>query len=1068
MNEDQTPENDSTSSASPGESRESSADGVEPSIPSDSQSPPVSTPAAGNDRAVDELPEWEPLTPELVEDEAIRADFMLRWAVVLLAFLFGFTEIIATQTLVHIRSGEYLANHGILPPGTDVFSYTAGETPWIQLNWLFDLIVAGIHHIAGGLGLTLLKSVIAAVTLGVILRISRTGVSTWWNSICAAVLVIACYHHWTARPEIVTLLGTALTMYWLHRWTEGDIAVRWKIPACLAIWVNLDPFGFVGLMLVTLFVLGQLVDRQIGASSPHEQTVDWRIILGASLVACLVNPFLWHSLTEPLVQYGEVYPAMRSYYGVSETVQPQPSTLLLYPLTDPLLWKWIDVPAICGLALVGLALFALLMNRRQFSFAQLFVLAGCSGLALMAAHELAITAVVATTIAGLNIQQWYQRTFRQTYSTETSELLFSRGGRALTVLALFGVAFLVISGRFALPQERRIGIGFDENLLGIMQRLPEELSDELDDRTFNFRLEQGDLLIWAGQKVFADSRVSLFTPGDPSVLDKHDAARRAMRSEDEALPGSGKPEVWKAILDEYDVTHVIPRLYAPNPDYTTYFDLLLSPDWQLTQLGANSASFYRRDLPQNTDLTAYLEKHQTNFIAEAFQRKEPQLVERIDWARPPGFYEQYLTLPENVRSPELQRAIHFFRLLTVTPAQIADLKAAYAHLVIQQANLALAENAQDVEAFRVLGIAYAELGQLESQLSAGPQPQAASPSLSPMRYLQAVMALNQAATIEPDSFDTHVALYNLYSRMNKIDLRLRELDAVLRLQQIPEDLSPEQLDAIRSDQEQAETLRKQRDDIAAEVRKAIDEKGDELTVDDLMTLAGAANQAGCTLLSLELIDEHFELIEQVPPALLTRASMLLESGDVEIAYEELGKLESIAEQSGLVGWYFPAAMASLANGDYVRATKLWYDELRMRESQQDLMLRQALLFTLPLVGNPVRTAWPLTQLRMNEEAAITWPNQLASIRLQVVACHLEAGQTREAIALIKTMLEESPDSDYRRLLRVYLAVTGDELIDLETTLEWFEPDADSLLPKLGVASPAGSEVESSSTPAANN
>ena len=35
------------------------------------------------------MPEYEPLTPELVQDEAARGDFMLRWAVVLLAFLMG-------------------------------------------------------------------------------------------------------------------------------------------------------------------------------------------------------------------------------------------------------------------------------------------------------------------------------------------------------------------------------------------------------------------------------------------------------------------------------------------------------------------------------------------------------------------------------------------------------------------------------------------------------------------------------------------------------------------------------------------------------------------------------------------------------------------------------------------------------------------------------------------------------------------------------------------------------------------------------------------------------------------
>ena len=31
------------------------------------------------------LPEYEPLTPEMVEDEAIRGDFVMKWAVILLA-----------------------------------------------------------------------------------------------------------------------------------------------------------------------------------------------------------------------------------------------------------------------------------------------------------------------------------------------------------------------------------------------------------------------------------------------------------------------------------------------------------------------------------------------------------------------------------------------------------------------------------------------------------------------------------------------------------------------------------------------------------------------------------------------------------------------------------------------------------------------------------------------------------------------------------------------------------------------------------------------------------------------
>ena len=69
------------------------------SLPSESANPAPSA----------DLPEWEPLTPELVEDEAIRGDFMLSWAVVLLALLIGCRQIVETATLVHVKTGQYLA-----------------------------------------------------------------------------------------------------------------------------------------------------------------------------------------------------------------------------------------------------------------------------------------------------------------------------------------------------------------------------------------------------------------------------------------------------------------------------------------------------------------------------------------------------------------------------------------------------------------------------------------------------------------------------------------------------------------------------------------------------------------------------------------------------------------------------------------------------------------------------------------------------------------------------------------------------------------------------------------------
>jgi hypothetical protein len=110
------------------------------------------------------LPEWEPLTPELVEDEAVRGDFVLRWAVVLLALLIGCRQLADTETLLQVKTGRYLASHGFWPPATDVFSTTATGQRWVNLSWLWDLVSSGAFAIGDGIGLSLATALLVALT----------------------------------------------------------------------------------------------------------------------------------------------------------------------------------------------------------------------------------------------------------------------------------------------------------------------------------------------------------------------------------------------------------------------------------------------------------------------------------------------------------------------------------------------------------------------------------------------------------------------------------------------------------------------------------------------------------------------------------------------------------------------------------------------------------------------------------------------------------------------------------------------------------------------------------------
>ena len=189
----------------------------------------------------DELPEDEPLTPELVEEEAIRGDFMLRWAAIFLAILMAFGQISDTRPLVLIRSGDQMRSNGFLPTRVDQFSLTMDGKPVTNVSWLFDHLVSLSWMLGGEAGLTILKVLIAGVSAFFLVRISIPGISSWWSSICAVFAIVACSSDFMPTPELITVLGITITMRLLAQHRLGLAqGLIWKLPVLIALWCNFD------------------------------------------------------------------------------------------------------------------------------------------------------------------------------------------------------------------------------------------------------------------------------------------------------------------------------------------------------------------------------------------------------------------------------------------------------------------------------------------------------------------------------------------------------------------------------------------------------------------------------------------------------------------------------------------------------------------------------------------------------------------------------------------------------------------------------------------------------------
>ncbi|MDQ3333405.1 MAG: hypothetical protein M3552_22630, partial [Planctomycetota bacterium] len=516
----------------------------------------------------------------------------------------------------------------------------------------------------------------------------------------------------------ITLLGLATTLWLLMRFRNGDSRAVWPLVPVYLVWANLDPRMFLGLATLLLYGAGELIGSLIGRPRFDGSASRGRywIAVGGSVAATLVSPFWWRAPMGALLLYGEVDPAFRQYYRdeVSWLTLPH---LPLFRLPPALL---LDTALLAGMLLAAVALVTMLLNRRRLDVGDLLLWLGFVGFGVLAGREWPAASVVFAVLAIRNAEDWYRNSFRQTYGTERGELIFARGGRAITVLAFAALAGLWLTGRIVADDGRRPGFGLDPVIAGQVESMSTLLAEPFDHKVFNFHAAQGDLLIWLGFQPFIDHRLEIYAGDDEdskrTLIQRHDDVRHALLIATAEDPRSGRPEVWKPALEEFGIVQALPRLTFPFPAYRTYFDLLQSRDWRLVELGAAGAVFYRTDTA-NAELGEYVSKHAVNLTEQAF--REPVAPPRLDpvWPRETTWTD---SLTRRIRVPNrLAQALHSLQHLEASQSGGLQLQPeanfAFAYLALRDCFAVLAEDPQNLVAYQCLGRVYELLYSLESQ-----------------------------------------------------------------------------------------------------------------------------------------------------------------------------------------------------------------------------------------------------------------------------------------------------------------------------------------------------------------
>src|SRR6202162_767948 len=189
----------------------------------------------------------------------------------------------------HLRTGQLMIqNHSLFH--TDPYSFTRFGQPWINHEWLSQILIFGLYRIAGFGGLIVgFAGVIAATLLLVFVRCPGrpylAALMTLWGAVASAPA-------WGVRPQMLSLLLASIFLVLLEA-SEKRPSLLWWTPPLMLLWVNLHAGYPVGLVFLALFLLGEGLEAAV-RSAPWAQAAprlrNLALALAVSLAVVPLNP----------------------------------------------------------------------------------------------------------------------------------------------------------------------------------------------------------------------------------------------------------------------------------------------------------------------------------------------------------------------------------------------------------------------------------------------------------------------------------------------------------------------------------------------------------------------------------------------------------------------------------------------------------------------------------------------------------------------------------------------------------------------------------------------------------
>jgi hypothetical protein len=491
-----------------------------------------------------------------------------------LTVFFTYFPITDTDIFWHLAAGrEMVAQKHFL--FTDPFSFTLASPQWIDLHWLFQLIVYGLYLLGGLKAIIIFKLAVVACVSIILCLIFRSARSIFVSAFLVAILFYNARYLVLDRPVLITMFCMALYLFLFERVRQGkNKKWLWLCVPLQILWTNSQGLYPIGLFIIGAYWIENFISSikmkkmPSGEKQPQTGVRSMTVVFIAVCCACLANPYGPTGLTLPFTLFGRITPDAQNIYSlnISENVP-------LFSLTG---FEAGYRTAVLATAFAVLTLF--ILYRKKCRIAHVLLFAGflflaCSAVRNVLLYFMVLVPIIAASTMHLDV------TFKFSgLSVFTKRILsFAAVCAGLAMLAVpFVEHYSVVA---AYPPDRDLSpFRFPEKITTYLKANP------VQGEMFN-DIRYGGYLIWnlyPGKKVFIDGRLVIRPP----------------RFFADYLAIEENPGLFPSVSDKFNITQVI----LPSAIFDRSLKLIKwlyeSNQWHLEYTDGTSLLFVRNDASQ--------------------------------------------------------------------------------------------------------------------------------------------------------------------------------------------------------------------------------------------------------------------------------------------------------------------------------------------------------------------------------------------------------------------------------------------------------------------------------------